>query len=123
MRIIFNNPDSQQLASSNGAAGSLVYRFVRKDRINFLSELGVSHGLGFAARGSYDDEKNHVTGNFRTQSRSFASLAINNQHGTFADLNGTRKLSKRLYASLDLNQSNFNLSTLAAGHVYHAMAS
>ena len=108
----FSNPDSQQLASSNGAAGSLVYRYVRKDRINFLSELGVSHGLGFAARGSYDDEKNHVTGNFRSQSRSFASLAVNNQHGTFADLNGTRKVSKRLYASLDLNQSNFNLSTL-----------
>ncbi len=108
----FSNPDSQQLASSNGAAGSLVYRFLRKDRINFLSELGVSHGLAFAARGSYDDDRNHVTGNFRTQSRSFASLAINNQHGTFADLNGTRKLSQRLYASLDLNQSNFNLRTL-----------
>ena len=108
----FSNPDSQQLVSSNGAAGSLVYRFIHKDRINFLSELGVSHGLGFAARGSYDDEKNHLTGNFRSQSRSFAALAINNQHGAFADLNGTRKLNNRLYASLDLNQSNFNLRTL-----------
>ena len=108
----FSNPDSQQLVSSNGAAGSLVYRFKRKDRINFLSELGLSHGLGFAARGSYDDENNHVTGNFRSQSRSFASLAVNNQHGTFADFAGTRKLSKRLYASLDLNESNFNLRTL-----------
>jgi hypothetical protein len=67
----FQNPDSQQLAASNGAAGSLVYRFVRKDRINFLSELGVSHGLGFAARGSYDDEKNHVTATF---GRSHAAL-------------------------------------------------
>ena len=53
------------------------------------------------------------SGNFRIQSRNFASLAVNNQHGTFADLNASRKLSERLYASLDLNQSNFNLPTLS----------
>jgi hypothetical protein len=108
----FTNPESQQLIASNGTAGSLVYHFLRKDHINFLSELGISHGLGFAVRGTYDDEKTHLTGNFRSQSRSFASLAINNQHGTFADLNATRKMNNRLYASLDLNQSNFNLRTL-----------
>jgi Carboxypeptidase regulatory-like domain len=109
----FQNPDSQQLISSNGAVGSLVYRLKLTDRGNFLAELGVSHGVGFAARGSYDDKINHVTGNFRIQSRNFASLAVNNQHGTFADLNASRKLSERLYASLDLNQSNFNLPTLS----------
>jgi hypothetical protein len=109
----FQNPDSQQLISSNGAVGSLVYRLKLTDKGNFLAELGVSHGLGFASRGSYDDKRNHVTGNFRIQSRSFASLAVNNQHGTFADLNASRKLSERLYASLDLNQSNFNLPTLS----------
>ena len=109
----FQNPDSQRAFASNGGVGSLTYRLKLTDKGNFLAELGVSHGVGFAARGAYDDKRNHVTGDFRIQSRSFASLAINNQHGTFADLNASRKLNERLYASLDLNQSNYNLPTLS----------
>jgi hypothetical protein len=109
----FQNPESQQQISSNGTVGSLVYRLKLTDKGNFLAELGVSHGVGFATRGAYDDKRNHVLGTFRIQSRNFASLAVNNQHGTFADLNASRKLSERLYASLDLNQSNFNLPTLS----------
>lgn len=109
----FQNPDSQRAFASNGAVGSLVYRLKLTDKGSFLAELGMSHGVGFASRGSYDDKRNHVTGNFRVQSRSFASLGVNNQHGTFADLSASRKLSERLYASLDLNQSNYNLPTLS----------
>jgi hypothetical protein len=109
----FQNPDSQRLIATNGAVGSLVYRLKVKDKGNFLAELGVSHGVGFAARGNYDDQRTHVTGDFRIQSRDFASLAVNNQHGTFADLNASRKINERLYASLDLNQSSFNLPTLS----------
>src|SRR5947209_19075223 len=109
----FQNPDSQRLIASNGAVGSLAYRLKLTDKGNFLAELGVSHGLGFATRGTYDDKRNHVTGNFRIQSRNFASLAVNNQHGTFAELNASRKLTERLYASVDLNQSNYNLLTLS----------
>lgn len=109
----FQNPDSQRAFSSNGAVGSLVYRLKFTDKGNFLAELGMSHGVGFAARGSYDDKRTHVTGGFRSQSRNFASLAVNNQHGTFADVNASRKLSERLYASLDLNQSDYNFSTLS----------
>ncbi len=108
----FRNPASQQLVSSSGGVGSLVYSLKKKDVGSLLAEVGVSHGLGFAARGNYDDEKNHITGNFRMQSSGFASLAINNQHGTFADLSASRKLTQRLYGSLNLNQSNFNLPTL-----------
>ena len=108
----FRNPTSLLLGASNGAVGSLVYRFKKKDRINFLSELGVSHGLAFASRGTYDDDRDHVTGNFRMESRNFASLAVNNQHGTFADLSASRKINPRLYASLDLNQADFNLPLL-----------
>src|SRR5438270_536857 len=109
----FQNPDNQRLIASTGAVGSLVYRLKLTDKGNCLAELGVSHGVGFAARGMYDDKRNHLTGDFRIQSRNFASLAVNNQHGTFADLNASRKLSERLYASLDLNQSNYNLPTLS----------
>lgn len=109
----FQNPDSQRLVATNGAVGSLVYRLKLTDKGNFLAELGVSHGLGFATRGTYDDKVNHITGDFRLQSRNFASLAVNNQHGAFADLNASRKLTERLYASLDLNQSNYNLPTLS----------
>src|SRR5579884_3925469 len=109
----FQNPDSQRSIASNGAVGSLAYRLKLTDKGNFLAELGVSHGIGFAARGSYDDQVNHITGNFHAQSRDFASLAVNNQHGTFADLNASRKLNDRLYASLDLNQSDYNLPTLS----------
>src|SRR5262249_40702473 len=109
----FRNPDSQSLIAGNGAVGSLVYRRKLADRGDFLAELGVSHGVGFAARGHYDDQRNHVMGNFRIQSRSFASLAVNNQHGTFAGLSASRKLNERLYSSLDLNQSSFHLPTLS----------
>ncbi|HZD95603.1 MAG TPA: carboxypeptidase regulatory-like domain-containing protein, partial [Candidatus Sulfotelmatobacter sp.] len=109
----FQNPDSQRQIASNGAVGSLVYRLKLTDKGNFLAELGVSHGVGFASRGTYDDKRNHIAGDFRIQSRNFASLAVNNQHGTFADLNASRKINDRLYASLDLNQSNYNLSTLS----------
>jgi hypothetical protein len=108
----FQNPESQRAFSSNGGVGSLVYRHKLTDKGGFLAELGASHGLGFATRASYDDQRNHLMGNFRIQSRNFASLAVNNQRGTFADLNASRKLNERLYASLDLNQSNYNLPTL-----------
>jgi uncharacterized protein (DUF2141 family) len=109
----FQNPDSQRTFANNGTVGSLVYRLKLTEKGNFLAEIGASHGVAFAARGSYDDSLDHINGNFRIQSRDFASLAINNQHGTFADLNASRKLTKRLYASLDLNQSDFNLATLS----------
>lgn len=109
----FQNPPSQRAFASNGGVGSLVYRHKLTDKGNFLAELGVSHGIGFATRASYDDKRNHLLGNFHIQSRNFASLAVNNQHGTFADVNASRKLSERLYASLDLNQSNYNLPTLS----------
>ena len=109
----FQNPVNQRLIASNGAVGSLAYRLKLSDKGNFLAEWGVSRGLGFASRLNYDDKRTHLTGDFRMQSRNFASLAINNQHGAFADLNASRKLSERLYASLDLNQSNYNLPTLS----------
>jgi hypothetical protein len=109
----FQNPDSQRAFASNGAVGSVVYRRKLSDKGNFLAELGMSHGVGFATRGSYDDKRNHVLGNFHIQSSNFASLAVNNQHGTFADLNASRKLTERLYASLDLNKSKYNLPTLS----------
>jgi len=109
----FQNPDSQRAFAGNGAVGSMVYRRKLSDKGNFLTELGMSHGFGFATRASYDDQRNHLMGNFRIQSRNFASLAVNNQHGTFSDLNASRKLNERLYASLDLNQSNYNLPTLS----------
>ena len=108
----FQNPENQRLVSSNGAVASLAYRRKLSDKGNFLAEWGVSHGLGFASHLNYDDARNHVMGNFRIQSRDFASLAVNNQHGTFADLNASRKLSERLYLSLDLNQFSYNLPIL-----------
>lgn len=109
----FQNPASQRALATNGAVGSLVYRLKLTDKGNFLAEIGASHGVGFAARGSYDDQRNHIIGDFRIQSRDFASLAVNNQHGTFADLSASRKLNDRFYTSLDLNQSDFNLPTLS----------
>jgi hypothetical protein len=108
----FRNPASAQLVSSNGAMGSLVYRLKRGDRIQFLSELGVSRGLGFAMRGSYDTERDHLLGSFHTESPKFASLAVNTQHGTFTAIDGTRKLSTRVYDAFDLSQSDFNLPAL-----------
>jgi hypothetical protein len=109
----FQNPANQRLIASNGAVGSLAYRLKLADKGNFLAELGLSHGVGFAGRGTYDDNRNHIAGDVRIQSRNFASLAVNNQHGTFATLDASRKLTERLYGSLDLNQTDYNLPTLS----------
>lgn len=108
----FQNPDSQQLVARNGAIGTVAYRYALKDKARLLTEWGFGRGVAFAARGGYDDEKNHVSGNLRVTSQNFASLAVNSQRGTFADLNATRKFAPRLYAGLDLSQSKFNLPQL-----------
>jgi hypothetical protein len=108
----FRNPAGAQQVSSNGAVGSVVYRFKRGDRVHFLAELGVSRGVGFAVRDSYDTERTHFQGSFHTESRNFASLAINTQHGTFTTLDATRKFSPRLYDTLAVSQSAFNLAAL-----------
>lgn len=108
----FRNPASAQLVSSNGAVGSLVYRIKRGDRLRFLAELGASRGMGFAMRGTYDTKITHAIGSFRTESRNFASLAVNPQHGTFATVDASRQFSPRLALNYDLSQSDFNLAAL-----------
>ncbi|HET7871116.1 MAG TPA: carboxypeptidase regulatory-like domain-containing protein [Terriglobales bacterium] len=108
----FQNPDSQQLFARNGAIGTVAYRYTVKDRARLLTEWGFGRGIAFAARGTYDDEKDHVNGNLRVTSQNFASLAVNSQRGTFADLNATRKFASRVYAGLDLSQSKFSLPQL-----------
>jgi hypothetical protein len=108
----FRNPDSLVAVGGNGAAATVVFRYVNKEKAHFLTEWGFSHGIGLAINGGYDDERNHVLGSLRAQSRNFASLAVNNQHGTFGNVDATRKLNTRLLGSFHLNQSDFNLPLL-----------
>lgn len=108
----FRNPDSLAGVSGNGLTATVVFRYLNKDKAHFLTEWGFSHGIGLAMNGGYNDEKTQIVGSFRSQSRSFASLAIDNQHGTFSSLTVARKLNSRLYADVDLNQSDFNLPIL-----------
>ncbi|HLW53094.1 MAG TPA: carboxypeptidase regulatory-like domain-containing protein [Candidatus Angelobacter sp.] len=109
----FRNPSNQIASGPNGGMGNLTYRWKYKDVAKFLAETGVSHwGLAFASRGSYEDKKSRVTGNFRVEPHRFASLAINNQHGTFADLNASHEFSSRWFGTFNLDQANFNLPLL-----------
>jgi hypothetical protein len=107
----FQNPSNQQLAA-NGALGTVAYRYARKDKASFLAEIGAGHGVAFAAKGSYDDEKDHLIASLRATSSNLASLAVNTQRGTFVDVNASRKFNDLWYGSLSVNQSNFNLPTL-----------
>jgi hypothetical protein len=107
----FHNP-SNQPAAPNGVVGSLVHRIKRGDKLSWLTELGASRGLGFATRGLFDDKKNHLTANFRVEPQRFASLAVNNQHGVFADVNLNREFTQRTYVTAGLTQSNYNLPLL-----------
>jgi carboxypeptidase family protein len=102
----FRNP-TQQFAA-NGAIGSIAYRYDLKDRAHLVSEAAFGHGAAFAMRGSFDDERDHLTASLRLTSPHFASLAVDTQRGFFADVNATRKLSDRLYGSFTFNQSDFN---------------
>jgi carboxypeptidase family protein len=108
----FKNPASQLDVAPNGVVGSLVYRLKHKDKLDLLSELGFGRGVAFAVRGTYDDKDTHFIGSFRIEPKRFASLAVSNQHGTFADLTGTRNFTPRLYASVGLSESNYNLPAL-----------
>lgn len=109
----FQNPRKELEVAGNGGVGSLTYRIKHKDRARLLAELGVSHwGVAFATRGEYDDKKTRVTGDFRVVPQRFVSLAVNNLHGTFGDLNASHDFSNRLFAALTLSQSGFNLPLL-----------
>ena len=108
----FQNPAKELTTASNGGVGSVDYIFRRGDKLSLLTELGVSRGVGFASRGAYDDKKTHIAGSLRLQPQRFAALAVNNQHGTFGDLNASREINQRLFATLSVNESNFNLPAL-----------
>ena len=109
----FKNPSSEVASGPNGGMGSLTYRWKYNDVAKFLAQTGVSHwGMAFASRGSYDTKKTRVTGSFRLVPRRFASLAVNNQHGTFADVTASRDFNNRLFATLNLDQADFNLPLL-----------
>lgn len=109
----FKNPRNQLGVASDGGLGSLTYRVSHGKSSSFLAELGVSHwGIGFASRGRYETEKTHITGNFRIVPQRMASLAVNNLHGTFGDLNASHDVSARLYTSTSVSLSDFNLPIL-----------
>lgn len=109
----FKNPRDQLSVASNGGLGSLTYRVSRGKSLSYLVELGVSHwGIGLASRGRYETEKTHVAGNFRIVPQRLASLAVNNLHGTFGDLNASHDVSARLFASTSVSLSDFNLPIL-----------
>ncbi len=109
----FQNTGRERLIVSSGAVGSLVYRLKLADRLSFVSEAGISHaGLAFAANGTLEGKKGRLNGNFRILPQRFASLAVNNQHGTFANVNATRDLNRRFLLNFNLSQSDFNLPTL-----------
>lgn len=108
----FRNPESQQTAASNGAVGTFAYRYALKDKARLITEWGFGRGLAFAARGGFDNDKDHLAGALRITSSHFASLAVNTQRGTFADLNASHTFNERLYGSFSLNESNFSLPVL-----------
>ncbi|HWX53249.1 MAG TPA: carboxypeptidase regulatory-like domain-containing protein [Verrucomicrobiae bacterium] len=109
----FKNPSNQTAVAPDGVVGSMTYRYKRSDKITFLSELGISRKIAYAARGTYDDKRTHAAGSFRLEPRRFPGLAIGNQHGVYADLNATRNFTPRLFSSLSLNQSHYTLPNLS----------
>lgn len=108
----FENPRKDLFMAANGGMGSLAYRLRHKDSAKLVTELGMGHGLALAARGNYDDKKSHLMGNFRIVPQRFASLAVNNLHGTFADLTASRDFSPKFFATFNLDQTDFNLPAL-----------
>ena len=108
----FSNPANTRPAAKDGAMASIAHEYRLAENLHLVSEIGISRGLAFASEGRYDNFKTHAEGRFRVVPSRFAALAINNQRGTFTDLNVSRVLASRLSGNLAVTQSHYNLVNL-----------
>jgi len=106
----FQNPAPETLISRNGLSGSLVYEYKPSRHFNVLGEIGLSRGVGVAGRVNFDDLKQAFAASFHYLPRDFASLALNNQHGFFADLQYSRAWNERLSGTASFDHANYELT-------------
>lgn len=105
----FLNSAKETAISRNGAAGSLLYTYKPRRRLSVLAELGMSHAPGAAGEIDYGNLTTHVSATVRYRPSGYAALAIDNQHGLFADVDFSRRLSNSLMLIGHLNESDFRL--------------
>lgn len=96
-------------STNGGFLGSLLYTYQPKPHFVTQAELGVSHGIGFAASTAYDDKSQHLYATLLDKPATFASLASSAQQGLFGTLDYARAFNQSLSGEVDAQQSNYVL--------------
>jgi hypothetical protein len=94
---------------SGGLLGSLFYTYRPQPRFVVQAELGLSHGVGFAASASYDDPQEHADASILDKPQTFASLAAGAQQGSFATANFNRTFGEALSVNASVQKSDYVL--------------
>jgi hypothetical protein len=87
----------------------LLYAYKPKRNLSAFAEAGAGRSLAFAAGLEYGNRMTHLSAHFKYRPSSYPSLAIDNQHGVFSDLDFSRIVTKRLTVTARVDQDSFNL--------------
>ena len=95
-----------------GIVASLVYDYEREKNLSLLTEVGLSRGVGAAARFHYAAARNSFRVSVRYEPVQFASLSLNNLHGFYSDVDWTSYVTSRLTSTLSFTDDRYTLRTL-----------
>jgi hypothetical protein len=105
---VYAYPSPPQTGGTDGAMGSLLYRYhSRDDRLQLRSELGWGGVFGAAGELSYQDPINRAWISARHQPRGFAALGIGRPLGSMLDAMYTGQPSPRLTVGASLNAARY----------------
>jgi hypothetical protein len=105
---VYAYPSAPQTGGSDGAMGSLLYRYhSRDDRLQLRTELGWGGVFGAAGELSYQDPINRAWISARHEPRGFAALGIGRPLGSVLDAMYTGQPSPRLTVGAALNAARY----------------
>jgi hypothetical protein len=103
---------ASDLLGRSGSIGDLKYKYSPSENFWFTADLGISRGVGGAARLHYRSERDTIIALVRYMPLPFASLGANSLRGLHTDISWTRHVSDRFQAALTFYNNNLVLPGL-----------